>query len=113
MGNAPQEGKDVTVQDDSIDGTGCFCLGLAAVGDVLAGEKFKLCAVRNVVQWEQVEVGDQEGDVLRHCGEKGNSEQYGRKGLLRWLVSSDGGFFGHEPLPHFQQLQALSRIWFV
>jgi hypothetical protein len=39
-------------------------VGVVALGDALAGEKFKLRTVKHSVKWEQVNAGDEEGHVV-------------------------------------------------
>jgi len=41
-----------------------FGLGAVAVGDALAGEKFKLRTVKHMTKWEQINVGDEEGHII-------------------------------------------------
>ena len=38
-----------------------FAVGIALVGDALAGEKFKTRTVYYTVKWEHIEIGDEEG----------------------------------------------------
>jgi hypothetical protein len=41
-----------------------FVLGLAAVGDALAGEKLKTRLVHYSTKWQQIEIGDRNGHIF-------------------------------------------------
>ena len=63
-----------------------FALGLALVGDALAGEKIKNRLVGYTVKWEQVEVGDQEGPVIAVAEHKGINNTVMGKTLLDGML---------------------------
>ena len=68
-------------------------LGVVAVGDAAAGEKFKLRAVRQNVKWEQIAVGDQEGHVFALAESKGIQNNMEGKAFCNGWFNRDVGFF--------------------
>jgi hypothetical protein len=48
-----------------------FALGIALVGDALAGEKYKLSAVYHTIKWEQINVPGEEGHLIGLYESKG------------------------------------------
>jgi hypothetical protein len=50
-----------------------FAIGVGAIGNVLAGEKFKLSTVYYAVKWERINVADEEGHLVAALEAKGIS----------------------------------------
>lgn len=61
-------------------------VGMAAVGDAVAGEKFKLRTVMYAVKWEQVDLADEEGHFVGLLEGKGIQTVIEGKGLCDGCV---------------------------
>ncbi len=68
-----------------------FALGIALVGDALAGEKVKFRTGLYGTKWEQVAVGDKEGHIIGIYESKGlGTNLEGKKFLDGWLLRESG-----------------------
>ncbi len=71
-----------------------FAMGILLVGDVVAGEKFKLRTVKYITKWEQVNVGDEEGHIVAAVEAKGittnkGGKKFGDGWVLRFTATFD------------------------
>jgi hypothetical protein len=68
-----------------------FVMGIALVGDVVAGEKFKGRSDLNMLKWEQIKVGDEEGHVVAFYEKKGISTNLEGKQLFDGCLVRETG----------------------
>jgi hypothetical protein len=71
-----------------------LALGMTAVGNAVAGEKFKLRTAKYTVKWEQLDVGDEEGHIIAAHEAKGivsnmEGRSFGDGWALRYVALLD------------------------
>lgn len=70
-----------------------FALGLAMVGDAVAGEYVKCRGIKHMVKWEQINVGDVDGHAIALYESKGVvTNLQGKTFADGWLVHEMGTF---------------------
>jgi hypothetical protein len=70
-----------------------FAMSIVLVGNAVAGEKFKARAVKHVLKWEQINVGDEEGHVVVLYESKGISNDLQGKSYTDGWVNHEKGLF--------------------
>ena len=71
-----------------------FAFGITAIGNAVAGEKFKLRTIKYVVKFEKIDVGDEKGHIIAVFEAKGivsnmEGKSFGDGWVLRLVGFSD------------------------